>query len=216
MKHLYTKALAALTLTLSCSMAQADGRSSFTDYARVVHVEPVYRYVTIKEPQRVCTPIQRHRPNHSNSRSQHRTHQRNHQSPGAVFVGGVIGGAIGHELSRSFNGHSSAGATIAGAVIGSAIAGAGTRDANRNRQYKPRNNHQQIDRRHNGNQRNHGNNNRLHHGPTQRCSTTTHTRREQRSDGFDVTYAYHGHKFQTHTKHHPGRRIAIRINLTPQ
>jgi len=46
--------LAALVLTPFTAI-QAGGGEHFTDYARVTHVEPLYRYVTVRKPQRHCT-----------------------------------------------------------------------------------------------------------------------------------------------------------------
>lgn len=48
------------------------------------------------------------------------------------------------------------------------------------------------------------------------CTTTIQTRTERQRDGFNVTYRYHGHSYQTHTRHHPGDRLAITVTIDPQ
>jgi uncharacterized protein YcfJ len=51
------------------------------------------------------------------------------------------------------------------------------------------------------------------HGP--RCRMVTEYRRERHVDGYRVTYRYHGHKFTTRTREHPGRRIPVRLKIRP-
>jgi uncharacterized protein YcfJ len=111
-----------LTLMFSTS-ALAKGR-----YARVVDVEPVYRYVTISAPPEVCrAPI----------------HHKRYRSGANTVAGAVIGGTLGHVMGK--NSRNRQAATIAGVVIGSVIGhelgehnntrkGAYTRYSNRHQQ----------------------------------------------------------------------------------
>ncbi|OED39632.1 hypothetical protein AB833_14640 [Chromatiales bacterium (ex Bugula neritina AB1)] len=232
----------ALALGLFSTVSSANGSTSYTDYARVVHVEPVYHYVTVRKPQRICrhSPTANHhsrsnyphqnRPRHNYRNNQHNRYQHNHHkrhSNGSVFVGALIGGAIGNELSRSVNGRSSTGATIAGAVIGSTLASAANNThynaSSRNRHHANHNSHSS----HNRYRRNHQYRNRHQHRNhqyyqhnhrqphRQHCTTTNHTHKERQLQGYDVTYRYRGQEFRTHTSQHPGKRIAIQVSLAP-
>lgn len=206
---------AALTLAFTSQTALADKSHTHTEYARVVHVEPLYRYVTIKEPQRICRPVNHYRtydrPRDYRPHNRHRSNRlHGHgRANGDVFVAGVIGGAIGHELSRSINGRPSAGATIAGAVIGSALAGSSHASDNRPR-YSGHNVSHRHDYRHNSDRHNYRHNNRQH------CTRTVHTRTERKRDGYKVTYRYRGHQYHTKTQQHPGNRLPITVTIRPQ
>ena len=225
-----------LTMAFTANPVLAKDRHNFTDYARVVHVEPAYRYDTVKVPQKVCRPSYNTQKNNHTDRSHHRQHSNTQNyrssqryststdSAGAVFIGGVIGGAIGHQVSRSVNGHSSAGATVAGAIIGSTLAHSASKSGQShnnysgNRPFTGSAQHNQSRNNHNRQQR------RNLQYPTprshqrgsapQHCTTTTQTRRERHKDGFNVTYIYKGQSFSTHTNRHPGKRIAVQVAIS--
>lgn len=76
----------------------------FSDTARVTHVEPIYRTVRVNEPRRECWTEEVHytRPQHGSNAA-------------GMIIGGLIGGAIGHNVDDSRN------APVVGALIGSAI-----------------------------------------------------------------------------------------------
>ena len=67
LKSLGVAALFCSTFTLPANAGDNHHRKhSFTDYARVVHVEPHYRIVTRRTPQRTCdSSHQHHQPQHS-------------------------------------------------------------------------------------------------------------------------------------------------------
>lgn len=167
---------------------------TYTDYARVTYVEPLYKYVTVRKPQRHCTYVKPNRYNH-----QQRTHgiryQNRHRSQNnssAVFVGGVIGGVIGNEVSRSTNSNRVTG-TVVGAAIGSVLANNAA-------------GHQQRPQRYLSNQRLQG------HGKKRKHCVTTHVSTQERHpDGYNVTYVYNGRTFKIHTYNHPGDRIQITV-----
>lgn len=79
------------------------------DYAQVVDVDPIVRYVRVKTPHRVCWDEVRYdRPRRANRRS----------ATGSTIAGGLIGGVIG----RQFGGGDGRDAmTVVGTLIGSAI-----------------------------------------------------------------------------------------------
>ena len=79
--------------------------------AKVINITPVYKYMTVNQPQIYCAPAQ--------IRS---TYRRSHDSrrhyKNSAIVGGVLGGVIGHAASDK--NHKGLGA-ILGAVIGSSL-----------------------------------------------------------------------------------------------
>lgn len=213
-------------VTLPANVALADNNRTFTDYAEVIHVEPSFRYVTVKVPQRICSPRYNNSGHHNNNsnnyhrrnRGQHfqstATHSRN--SAGAVFIGGIIGGAIGHEVSKSVSGRNNVAATVAGAVIGSTLAGSASQHDTRQSQYYAHNSANHQNRNHQSHKKPRKHHQRQQqqqqqHNNHQRCTTTTQSRQERRANGYDVTYIYHGRTFHTHTRHHPGHKIAVQI-----
>ncbi len=188
-----------------------NNRHVFSDYGKVLHVEPVYRTVTKRTPHRTCHVPPGHRSNHGHSNGRHNGHYRSDANrrdlrprPEAVFIGGVIGGAIGHELTKSIHGRGSTGATLAGAAIGAGLV-AGHQQQHNNNHYrdnrrrvvshKPR--HQQHNRHR-----------------QQRCTTTEHVQHVRELSGYQVTYRYRGRTFQTHTDHHPGDKIPVRVAIS--
>jgi uncharacterized protein YcfJ len=117
MKLLITSALLFLAVT---PLAQAHHYNSYHDRsehghgefkARVVNSTPVYKYVTVRQPQTYCEPSVT-RKNYAHS------HDRRPHNNGATIVGGIVGGVIGHTASDRR--HKGLG-TIIGAVIGSSL-----------------------------------------------------------------------------------------------
>ncbi len=202
-----TALLAAGTFSLSAFAGDGHHRQhKYRDYARVIHVEPKYRIVTRRIPQRTCDAPRYHQP----YQTRHQSHQRRHR-PEAVFIGGVIGGAIGHELTRSVNGRSHPGAVVAGAAIGAGLV-AGHQHHNNSRHHR----RELITTHHNHHRKHKKHRNNNHHRPQSRphCTTTEHVQRIKKPDGFTVTYRYRGQTFRTHTDHHPGDRIPVRVALS--
>lgn len=106
-----------------------------------------------------------------------------------TLLGAVIGGVIGHQIG---SGRGNDAATIAGGLIGAAI---GNDSARR---------------------RNAGMHSVETHGrPVERCKTSYRQHREERIDGYRVTYRYHGQKYQTRMPHEPGRKIRVRVDVRP-
>jgi uncharacterized protein YcfJ len=115
-----------------------------------------------------------------------RTRYRGGADPGSVLVGAIIGGVIGHQFG---GGSGKDAATAAGAFIGA----------------------------------NHAANNTYRDGRVverevieTRCETVRHARYEERLDGYDVTYRYHGRLYHTRTHGHPGKRIKVRVDVRPE
>ncbi len=110
-----------------------------------------------------------------------------HKAGGTLF-GAIIGGVIGHQIG---SGRGNDAATVAGSLIGAAI---GNGAAN--------NRHQ-------------GSGAEQHSRPVERCKTSYRQHREQRIDGYRVTYRYNGQKYQTEMPYDPGQSIRVRVDIRP-
>lgn len=103
--------LAAATMLLGLSTAAtADQYSNrrVYDYATVVSVQPVVRYVNVQTPVRECWEDTRY-------------YTTRHAAPGVAsgtLVGAIIGGVVGHQFG---SGSGNDAATVAGSLIGAAI-----------------------------------------------------------------------------------------------
>ena len=82
--------------------------------AKVINITPVYKYMTVNQPQIYCAPAQirsTYRRSHDSRPHDSRRHYKS-----SVIIGGVLGGVIGHAASDK--NHKGA---ILGAVIGSSL-----------------------------------------------------------------------------------------------
>ncbi len=104
--------LAAATLLLGLSTAaNADHSRSrpIYDYAQVISVQPIIRYVTVKQPVQECWRDTEY-------------YTTRHAAPGvagSTLFGAIVGGVVGHQFG---SGSGKDAATVAGSVIGAAIA----------------------------------------------------------------------------------------------
>ncbi len=105
----------------------------------------------------------------------------------ATLLGAVIGGVVGHQIG---SGRGNDAATVAGTLIGAAIGN----DASR---------------------KNAGYGREDHSRPVERCKTTYRQTREERIDGYRVTYRYHGQKYVTEMPYDPGKKIRVRVDVRP-
>ena len=106
---------------------------------------------------------------------------------GKTLFGALLGGVIGHQFG---SGGGNDAATIAGTLIGAAV-------ANQSARNEPTYSTQRYGT------------------PVRRCETNYQSHEEQRIDGFDVVYAYHGRKYATTTPYDPGKKIRIRVDVRP-
>ena len=176
--------IAIASLVLVISPANAAGNATFHantravyDYARVVSVEPVIRYVTVTTPVKECwDDVQTYS-------------TRNYQlgRAGKTLFGAILGGVIGHQFG---SGRGNDAATVAGALIGAGVAADSARnDATYQTTRYTR--------------------------PVRRCETNYQSHEEERIDGYDVIYSYHGRKYATRTPYDPGKKIRIRVDVRP-
>lgn len=107
---------------------------------------------------------------------------------GGTLLGAVIGGVIGHQIG---SGRGNDAATVAGSLIGAAIGN----DTARKR---------------------HGESGVEQHArPVERCKTSYREHREERVDGYRVTYRYNGQKYVTEMPYDPGQKIRVRVDVRP-
>ncbi len=109
---------------------------------------------------------------------------------GATVVGAIIGGVIGNQFG---GGSGRAATTAVGALIGGSLAQkAAVRRAEAEGRYGSSETY-----------------------VVQRCGTTYEYREEERIDGYDVTYRYKGDTYLTRMPSDPGKRIRLRVTITP-
>ena len=108
--------------------------------------------------------------------------------PGTL-LGAIIGGVIGHQIG---SGRGNDAATVAGTLIGAAIGNDSAR-------------------------RRHGDAYGIerHSRPVERCETRYTEHREERIDGYRVTYRYNGQKYMTEMPYDPGSKIRVRVDIRP-
>lgn len=105
---------------------------------------------------------------------------------GSTVLGAVIGGVIGHQFGK---GRGRDAATIAGTVIGGSV-GRNTADA-RSGRYGPE------------------------ERTVERCEVRYEDTYEERIEGYNVEYEYHGRRYHTQLPYDPGDRIRIRVDVEP-
>jgi len=146
------------------------------DYAKVLSVTPVVRYVTVTTPVKECWED-----------VEYYTHARPDTGrAGKTLFGAILGGVIGHQFG---SGRGNDAATVAGSLIGAAVA-----NGSDNRPYYHTTEYSR---------------------PVRRCETNYQSREEERIDGYDVVYRYHGQKYSTRMPYDPGNKLKIRVDVRP-
>jgi len=114
-------------------------------------------------------------------------HTRNHKSADGILAGGLIGGVVGHQVGK---GHGKKLATAVGAILGASIG------------HKAVNGHASS-----------SNNGYVEY--EQHCNTRQQVSYEEVVDGYKVTYQYKGERYRIEMPYDPGKRIKMRIQVTP-
>ncbi|MTI63817.1 glycine zipper 2TM domain-containing protein [Methylophaga sp.] len=170
----------AFTLTSANVMADHNDRygydGEYRDYgrsekARVTHVEPIYRTVTVNRPERECW-------------DEPRRHRSGHQSYTNTIAGGIIGGVIGNQFG---GGSGNTAMTIAGTLLGGSVG----RDMG--------NRYHDVD-----------------YGYQEQCRVIDRQYREQRIDGYEVSYRYQGRIYTTVMDQPPGKFIPVDVHVEPR
>ncbi len=118
-------------------------------------------------------------------------HTRSHSSKSAsgMLAGGLLGGIIGHQVGK---GRDKRVATAVGTLIGAQIG------------HEAVNGHGDA-----------GHRSREIVGYEKHCETHQEVRYEEVLDGYDVTYKYRGRHYNIVMPYDPGKRIKMRIQITP-
>jgi len=173
------KTLLAVTTTISLALStqvMADNERhrhhhhGNSRYAKVISVQPVYKTIRIAYEEQHC------RQDFQRDRDRHYTRL---ESPAKLVLGGLLGGAIGHELGRNNNQDL---ATLTGVVIGTAIA------QSTSAVYYP------VERR---------------QPAPPACHREIRYKNEHQLVAYDVTYRYHGRLYTTRMRENPGEHIRI-------
>jgi len=106
---------------------------------------------------------------------------------GKTLAGAIIGGVIGHQFG---SGRGNDAATAAGAILGATVASSA---AYRNGNYGT------VE----------------YSRPVKRCETQYREHREERIDGYEVVYRYHGQRYATRMPYDPGRKLRVRVDIRP-
>lgn len=114
-------------------------------------------------------------------------HTSNHQSAGGMAAGGLLGGIVGHQIGK---GRGKKLATAMGVIIGAQMG----HDA-----MKRKNKHDE----------------QQYTEYQQRCDERHEVNYERVVDGYWVTYRYQGERHKIEMPYHPGKRIKMRIQITP-
>lgn len=191
----------------------------FTDYAQVLDVEPVFKRVEYKTPQRECwieqeEQIVTYEGSNQNFGRSTSSNQSGHRG-GDAIIGGIIGGVIGNQIGRHGGRGARNGATIAGAIIGSALANEASSSVSRSTNSGDNFRHRRQRRVEQPVIQNTRPSRTVTTRPVERCRETMQTSYEQRIRAYDVTYRYRGQTFTTRMKRDPGDRIELNINVAP-
>jgi uncharacterized protein YcfJ len=181
------KTIALAIATLAAASGTAAYAQSFTDAARVISVRPVTERIPVSREE--CW----------NDRQRGYEERRVTRSDtGATIgagtvLGAVVGGVIGHQMGNSSGGRDRG--TAAGAIVGGLVGNQVDRD-----RQGPGGEVVEVER-----------------VPTERnverCRTVNEVR--EAAVGFDVRYEYNGKQFTTRMDRDPGRRLMLRVDLTP-
>ncbi len=113
--------------------------------------------------------------------------QPRHRSATPTIVGAIVGGLIGNELGH--NKDAKKGGILVGSVLGGSIGrDIGRKSAGPGHQY---------------------------YTTEQRCETYQDYHEEERITGYHVGYKYQGNIYYTRMQNHPGKRIKVRVTVTP-
>ncbi len=179
----WTTALMSLAVSgvlTSPVVRSAQDTQTYYETAEVVDVVPIVSYERVATPHRECS-LDRARYRRTRDRRDGR------DSPMSSVVGGLLGGAIGHQFG---SGNGKKAMTVAGAIVGASIAGRSRHNSDRRQRY-------------------------VREGGHTKCRTTQVFTETERTEGYRVTYRYLGEEFEKTTAEHPGESVRIHVHMTP-
>ncbi|MEM7403963.1 MAG: glycine zipper 2TM domain-containing protein [Pseudomonadota bacterium] len=181
--------VALMGLVAGTTGVGAQTTNGFRDYARVTHVEPIYRTVQVSTPVERCW----NEPVTYTQRSGGHHHQRRGSSYTGPLLGGVVGGIVGNQFG---GGDGRTLLTVAGAVLGASIGN----DIS-SRSHRRYHSHRRVS---------------TYTVNERRCSTTQNYSQRQEQDGYLVEYRYRGRTYSTRLDYHPGNRLPVSVEVVPQ
>lgn len=169
------------------------------EQARVVNVEPIVRHVRVERPRRECwnEEVYEEHPAQGYRQGYGPGHRRG--TAGPTIAGGIVGGVLGRQFG---SGKGRDAMTLVGTLIGAAVAN--DRSQARNGYY--------------GNARSSGRDYDYERRPVsvERCRVDTESFEEERIDGYNVTYEFHGEDYTMRMDEPPrGDTIKLRVHATP-
>ncbi len=115
------------------------------------------------------------------------THTRHNKSAGGMVAGGLIGSIVGHQIGK---GRGKKLATAVGAILGAQIG----HDAVNGHVKSSHSDYVEYQK---------------------HCDTRQQVSYEEVLDGYKVTYHYKGERYKIEMPYHPGKRIKMRIQVSP-
>ncbi|WDD97809.1 glycine zipper 2TM domain-containing protein [Thalassomonas actiniarum] len=194
--NIITKALITISLLATAANASAGHHRGDSFYARgkVIAATPIYQTVRVEH---IHDDSCWRRVSHHHSSSGHYAGN----EVAATVVGAVIGGTVGHVLFKKSD--LKGVGTVAGAIIGGSV---GNEIGHSNHSYqKSRHSHNSG---HYKSGYRHASHRKVLH-----CRQA-YTSFEEIS-GYEVTYKYQGEIYHTRTRHHPGKKIKLRVTVDP-
>lgn len=202
--------ISVLALGSIATQATASDRRApierFTEYARVIDVQPVYQQARTRQPRQECWIENEQRivgyeqvRRHSNSGYRQ---SRSNRSSESVIVGSLIGGVIGNQLGRNSSSRGRTGATVAGAIIGGSIANNSDTRGSRNQRYERNNRYVES---------------RPIYETVQveKCKQVSKSVSKRHLQHYNVTYEYKGRTFTTQLPRDPGNRLELQVSVAP-
>lgn len=168
-----------------------DESNAYYDYAKVTHVQPITRIVSVSTPQEVCWN-ERVRTVSDGGWNNGRRRDRGHRTFTPTVLGGLLGGVVGNQFG---SGRGNTAMTVAGALLGASI---GHDAAARN--HRPVRHHRPAT---------------VSYTTERHCEIEQVYHEEERVDGYRVSYRFRGREYVTRTDTHPGDRIRVRVEVDP-
>lgn len=196
-------------------------------WSQAAQAEEYYTYAKVKEvtPVYYDSSYNHHRKNkhHKNKRHYNRQQYGNHNqyNPVPTIAGAAIGGVVGRSVSGSSD-------KVLGTVIGATVGGVVGHHVGKG--YQSHSNQYGSNRYHNNHYpHSHDELDRNHPHQAEQCHHYSHTNNGNGHNyhgnhhyqgnpsikGYKVRYRYQKQDFYTFLPHHPGKRIKIKVNVTP-
>jgi len=188
MKIFKTTMVVAILVFASAAGAGDDGRKHGHKKHDYTPRHDLYDYARVTDVRPIYREVEVSRPvRECWEEPVYHTRQNGHKSAGGMLAGGLIGGIIGHQIGK---GPGNKVATAMGTLIGAQIG------------------HQAV----NGHREQHS---ETVAGYEEHCKTRQQVSYEEVVDGYDVTYKYRGQSYHVEMPYDPGKRIKMRIQITP-